>query len=177
MRYLMTCLLLLGASSLGAMEAYRWVDQNGIVHYSDEPVPGAEKVQLNAAPKPGTVVPARPPPPRSEIQEFRYSSCVITSPAQDQVLLNADSATASIDVQPAIRPGDHIEVMLNGQMVAGWPGNSTSYLLKDLARGSYSLSAIIVDPDGRPACTASPVAFHVRQSSLLTPGRKPAPHS
>ena len=32
-----------------AADTWRWVDENGIVHYSDRPAPGAERVQLGEA--------------------------------------------------------------------------------------------------------------------------------
>ena len=34
------------AASTALAQAYRWVDDDGITHYSDRPVPGAERVIL-----------------------------------------------------------------------------------------------------------------------------------
>ena len=40
------CLLAVGAAA--AQEAYRWVDEDGVVHYSDRPREGAEAIVLPA---------------------------------------------------------------------------------------------------------------------------------
>ena len=31
---------------------YKWIDAEGVVHFSDQPVPGAEKVFTSQAPRP-----------------------------------------------------------------------------------------------------------------------------
>ena len=181
MRYLTLCLLLLGASSLGAMEAWRWTDKDGVVHYSDQPMPGAEKVQLNAAPKPGSVAPPTSRPQDSEDSArnppFRYTSCTVASPAQDEVFESVDSVGVSLQVLPGLRPGDRVEVRLNGQVVTDWPPSSTGYQLSGLARGNYQLSGRVLDADGHTMCTLTGSSFNVHQPSLLTPGRPPPPRS
>ncbi len=49
------CLLagMLALNAALAVELYRWVDKNGVVHYSENPIPEAEKVKIGA-PVPGT---------------------------------------------------------------------------------------------------------------------------
>ena len=60
-------LFLLISSAIGvaaAADVWRWKDANGVVHYSDQPVPGAERLSVSPAPKPGSVA-TPPPPPRA----------------------------------------------------------------------------------------------------------------
>jgi hypothetical protein len=183
MRYLTFCLLLMGASSLGAMEAWRWVDKDGVVHFSDQPMPGAEKFQLNAAPKPGSVAP--PASPRSSSSQaglnaedaFHYNRCGVLGPSQDEMFQGSDTVKAALELLPNLRSGDRVEVTLNGQIVLDWPQSITSYQFNALPRGSYQLSGRVLAPDGRTLCTLPVVTFHVRQPSLLTPGRAAAPRS
>lgn len=188
MRFLSTCLVLLAASPLGAMNVYRWVDKDGVVHLSDQPTPGAEKIPVKGAPKPGSVSPAYTPANSgansgdSETAptagtRFRYTSCAVSSPAQDETFNSTDVVGVGIELLPGYRAGDRIEVQLNGQRVPDWPDTSTSYLLTGLARGSYSLTVTVLGPDGSLMCAAAPIGFHVQQPSLLSPGRKLAPKS
>jgi hypothetical protein len=141
MRYLTTCLLLLGAGSLSAMEAWRWVDKDGIVHFSDQPTPGAEKVQLGSAPKPGSVAPTNTDSSRQtegsvRPAPFRYTGCNFSNPAQDEVFDGVDTVAVSIDLLPGLRQGDRIVATLNGQRVQDWPETSTAFIFMGLARGS-----------------------------------------
>ncbi len=39
-----------GSSSSGSTTVYRWVDADGVVHYSDHPQPGAQRLQIRPAP-------------------------------------------------------------------------------------------------------------------------------
>jgi hypothetical protein len=190
MRFLPTCLVLLAASPLGAMDVYRWVDKDGVVHFSDQPSPGAVKIPLKGAPKPGSVSQTYTPAnsnanvgepegaqatAAAAAARFRYTSCAISNPAQDETFNSTDAVGVGIDLLPGYRAGDRIQVQLNGQPVPDWPENSTSYLLTGLARGSYSLTVTVLGPDGSLMCAAAPIGFHVLQPSLLSPGRKLAP--
>ena len=184
MRYLTTCLLLLWATTSGAMNAWRWVDKDGVVHFSDQPTSGADKVQIKAAPKPGSVAsPYRPPRSVAEPEDgprdadFQYTRCAVSGPSKDEVFQSTDAVPVSLQMLPGYRAGDRIEALLNGQRVSNWPDTATQFTLTGLARGSYTLSFHVIGPDERTLCTAAPVAFHVQQPSMLTPGHKAAPRS
>jgi len=191
MRFLPTCLVLLAASPLGAKDVYRWVDGDGVTHFSDQPSPGAQKIPLKGAPKPGSISQTYTPPistarsgesegvqnTAADAANFRYTSCAISNPVQDETFNNTDAIGVGLDLAPGIRPGHRVQVQLNGQPVKEWPETSTSFLLSGLARGSYSLTATVLGPDGAQLCSAAPIGFHVLQPSLLTPGRKLAPKS
>ena len=178
MRIPTSFLCLLVSSSLFAAETYRWVDKDGVTHYSDQPTPGAQRIPLNTAPAPGSVAPpataARPAEPA---QPFSYAGCEISSPNQDEVFTAPGGVSASLNVLPGLQPGHSIAMQLNGSRVSGWPPGSTGYLLQNLFRGSYTLVALVTDAAGRTVCSSKPVIFHVRQPSMLTPGARAAPRS
>ena len=73
---------------LGAMPPlYRWVDAQGVVHYSDTPQPGAEKVHIAPAqtyPAPPAPAASAAPRPRRRPPASAYQSCAITQPAPEQ---------------------------------------------------------------------------------------------
>src|SRR5438105_149026 len=152
MRLRLSILCLLFASGpITAAETWRWVDKDGTVHYSDRPQDGAqngaEKVQLESAPKPGSVAPVNGgPPPSGAAKPFKYAACEIASPNQDQVFQNVRSVSVSLNVLPSLQPEHTISVRMNGTRVAGWPPASTSFVLSDLPRGSFSISAQVLDP-------------------------------
>lgn len=176
MRFLPTCLLLLAAGPLGAADAYRWVDKDGVVHFSDQPTGGAQRVPLKAAPKPGSVAQTYTPPPGPSNTDFKYTSCAIATPSPDQVFNSVSTVNVSIELEPGFRIGDSIQVTLDGQPVDKWPGGATSYALQELPRGTHTLAATVSSRDGNTLCTAAPVSFVVQQPSLLSPGRGAARH-
>src|ERR1700760_263371 len=111
-----------------AATVYKWVDENGVTHFSDQPHENAQKVELKApqtysAPKTsGPAQPARSSQPRKSSAPA-YQSCAITEPTNEQAYLNTDTVTAGVTALPAVRPGDTVIVTLDGQPVPGVPAN------------------------------------------------------
>ncbi|MEY4761240.1 MAG: hypothetical protein RLZZ200_1096 [Pseudomonadota bacterium] len=174
MRSLPAFVTLLVAASLGAAEAYRWVDKDGVVHFSDKPAPGAESITLTPAPKPGSVTqtytPSAPRPSEAPT-DTRYDSCQITSPGRDQTFGIADPVSIAIDATPALQPGDRLQVTLNGARIEDWPDGSSTHTLSGLPRGEYTVRAVVTGPSGTVKCTTAASRFNVFQPSLLSPGR------
>jgi hypothetical protein len=183
MRQLASFLLFGFALVANASETWRWKDANG-VHYSDRPVPGAELVHT-APSKPGSpavAATASAPTSFSSPQEqataatstVRYTSCAVSSPANDEVFNAVNAVSASLQFEPALQEGHRVQVFLNGRVYVDWPEGVVNYTLQNLFRGSYALGARIIDATGRPVCTTPSITFHVRQPSVLSPGRRPA---
>jgi len=178
MRIRTSILCLLAFSGPLAAATYKWVDKDGVTHYSDHPAPGAETIHVDTTP-PGSVAPApaQAPSTGAAAKPFRYTGCEISSPSADQVFNNVHSVNVSINVLPGLQPDHTIVVKVNGNRVAGWPPSSTSYLLQDLPRGSYGVAAQVLNDKGAVVCNGASVTFHVRQPSMLTPGARAAPRS
>jgi Domain of unknown function (DUF4124) len=175
MRKLTSILLLICGTQAGAVEMWRWVDAGGVVHYSDRPEAGAERVVIQGGPTPDNTPRSRPSSlPAAQITPFRYTSCIFTNPANDQVFNSVNSVNASLEINPGLQQEHRIQVMLNGRALPSWPIHAQNYTLTDINRGSYTLTASIYDADGKIVCNAPAIAFHVRQPSLLSPARQNA---
>ncbi len=178
MRRLASFLLLGVALAAGATEIWRWKDANGVVHYSDSPAPGAERVDVGQAARPGGA-PATPAPvysstpPQDSEATARYKRCVVTEPTNDQTFKAGDSINASLAIEPPLQPGHRIQAYLNSGAYLDWPETATSYTLNGLYRGSYTLSVRVLDGNDRTLCAGSAINFHVQQPSVLSPARQP----
>src|SRR5262245_46295864 len=113
-------LILLSAFSTAALAspAWRWVDANGQVHYSDVPVPGATQVELQGAQTFGNGPARRQTPAAAATQApsapangganaaTAYRSFNIVSPSQQQTLWGTGSVlSVQLELQPALQPG------------------------------------------------------------------------
>ena len=155
---------------------YKWVDAHGIIHYSDQPHPNAKKLtvagaQTFSAPTPAEVTaspeePARPAPARA------YESCAITQPGDQQMLMNVYRTTAVVQTEPALRPGNTVNLYLDGRRL---PGSGPSFTFP-VYRGQHSLSAVVVDSVGQIVCETSTVTFFVHQPSIKNPHNPVHPH-
>ncbi len=166
-----------------AQDVYRWVDDDGVVHYSDSPREGAEKVEVRE-PQTYSVREALPATPTARDSSAQvppdavdaYESVRIAKPAHDSVAWNT---AGEIAVEVAVNPplnraaGHKVMVYLNGMPVAGTPVASTTIGLTGIHRGTYELYATVVDGQGRHIVQSDPISFHVRQTSIQNPQRRP----
>jgi hypothetical protein len=161
-------------ASAFAGTVYKWVDEKGVVHYSDQPHPNAQSVDLKSAQTyQSTGVAAAPSPgARPNAQATPYRVCSVTRPENDEVFLNTDTVVAKLRLDPQLRQGDQIAITLDGKRVQA--GSSTEATLK-VERGSHSLTAVVEDSDGKAVCAAPNITFHVRQPSTQAPNRANRP--
>jgi hypothetical protein len=178
----MTFLVLVVAVAASAgTTTYRWVDADG-VHYSDQPHPGAEQITLSKAPtyssqdnQPSQSYGNPRPAAASGGDDFKYSGCPVIQPAQDQMLMNAELATITVQPNPGLRNGDHIVLSLDGQSIDLGNNGQQQYQVSPIERGTHTVTAAILGPDGRNLCQSLALRFHVQQPRLQ-PRVQPLPH-
>jgi hypothetical protein len=155
-------------------QAYRWVDENGVVHYSDKPQPGAEEVELESAPAVSTPPPRRTPASRRTAEGEQasdaavgYDTLEIASPAAEETLWNLGGVlNVSLDLQPALKQGHQLRVYFDGnpQLL-----NSTQFQLQEVYRGVHNLQAEVLDENGELLIRSQPNRFYVQQTTIINP--------
>lgn len=154
-------------------QAYRWVDEDGVVHFSDRPIPGAEQIELPAqrtssgprTPTPSSSFTRRnEPEPEPEETEYQYESLSVASPASEETLWNIEGVlNVQLALSPRLERGHRIRVYFNGepQMVSG-----TSFQLTEVYRGEHNLQAEVIDRRGQLKIRSEPSRFFVQQTSI-----------
>ena len=181
MRTVLFTLMSVACTVATAATVYKWVDDIGVVHYSDQPHENAQKVELKApqtysapkTPAPGPAQPNRNPVPKPGPA---YQKCAISEPADDQMFMNTSTVTAGVTVTPEVRPGDTAVVTLDGQTVPGVPASGGQFTISPVDRGTHTIQMVVKDASGATVCSSATVTFHVNQPSLLNPQRPIRPH-
>ena len=171
-RTLIAILSLAAASAVLAEDAYRWVDEEGVVQYSDRPHPGAVRIVLSAGP----AQPARPrtantvttpePDPVAEAapEAPNYESIDISSPGAEETLWNiAGSLNVTVNLQPGLQEGDQVRVHIDGtpQIVGG-----TSFVLPEIYRGVHNIQVEVIDQAGQLRIRSANNRFYVQQNTI-----------
>ena len=149
---------------------YRWVDAQGVVHYSDTPQPGAQVIQLQSA---QTYHATPAPPAASKATTITtepgspYQSCGIAEPAAEASFFAPDSVPGSAQLTPGLRAGDQLAVTVDGTELQ--PVSPGRYQVTAPERGAHTVNLAIRDAGGKQVCTSSPVTFYIQQPSLLSP--------
>jgi hypothetical protein len=164
------------ASATVLAQAYRWVDEDGITHYSDVPTEGAEVVQLSEYSRNTGARLYRERAPSAaateqaaDDQPFKYESLSISSPGPEETLWNIDGVlNVSVAVSPGLQSGHQLRVYYNGQqrLVSG-----TSFQIEEVFRGVHNLQAEVIDATGRLMIRSETNRFYVQQNSVIMGGR------
>ncbi len=191
MRTALLLLLALAAPVLSgtaqATDVWKWVDEKGTTHYSDQPVAGATKIEVRT----GNVVETTPTNTfssgsssgtSSEQQPAvtNYRNFEIWRPEPDQSIVNTGGqVNVEVRIEPSVQALHQLNLYLDGKLVSGFPRNSLSYALTAVPRGSHQVTAVITDQYGKTVQESAPVVFQVRQESVaqppVGPGLRPAP--
>jgi len=175
MRLQSICILLALFAANGAFaQAYTWTDENGVVHYSDRPVPGAKSIVLPESSR-RSAVPASPSradasddqAAAAPAQAFRYESLEIVAPAPEETLWNIDGVlNVSLAVNPALQPGHQVRIYFDGnpRTVSG-----TSFQIDEVYRGVHNIQAEILNEAGEMQTRSLPNRFYVQQTSIARP--------
>ena len=159
-----------------AAVVYKWTDSDGVIHSSDQPVPGAEQIFTAGSPTAGGSVPSErsanrtgPAPNRNVAPGLNYSQVAITSPLPDQTFFGDDVISVHLALDPALKPGHTITWHLNGKQLEDAGPTATQFALPHLDRGTYALAATITDQTTGESLSTDSVSFFVRQPSALSP--------
>ncbi|MGI9263871.1 MAG: DUF4124 domain-containing protein, partial [Gammaproteobacteria bacterium] len=169
-------LVILVLSSASYADTWRWVDENGVVNFSDQPHPGAERVDLRA-------VQTYTAPDWAQNRASRQrddaddesaaaadTSVTILRPQSDETLWNLEgSLDVLVDVQPAAGPNAKMVFYLDGDRIAGAGGAGASYLITQVYRGTHTLRAALETQNGDQIAISPTVQFHVQETSINNP--------
>ena len=164
---------LLAAFTVQAAVIYKWVDADGVVHYSDQASPGAEKIVTAGSSSSNvsgrsTTGPTQRAPQQGDQGGLNYAEFAITSPTPEQTFFGDDVIPVRLSLNPALRPNQAITWHLNGKQLDS-PPSALSFVLPRLDRGTYALTATIVDEQTSESQTSNSITFFVRQPSALSP--------
>lgn len=171
LRIVIAALALLVTAGASA-QIYKWIDEDGVVHYSDQAHPGAEIVLLpdsNRAdplntPRPVTGTSRNSETGDQQTSRFSYESLTVSSPQSEQTLWNiGGTLEVSLNLQPALRPDDRVRIYFDGepQLV-----DALQFKLTEVWRGEHNLQAEVLDSTGALMIRSEPLRFFVQQTSV-----------
>lgn len=171
-------LLALSSSAAFAAVIYKWTDADGVIHFSDQAVPGAEKIVTSGPTSRGIGGPTpRASTTATETQKnspkgLVYADFTIDSPQPEENFTGDVAVGVHLRLAPALRDNQSITWLLNGKALSDQSPDATAFSLSGLARGSYVLSATITDQESGESINSDSVNFYLRQPSALMPQNK-----
>ena len=162
-----------------AATVYKWVDERGITHYSDQPHPQAQELEVqpknlvSAPTDQASSTSSTTQPTASAVPAYR---CDLIRPEPEEVFLNTSTISARVLLEPQLVPGDQIVIAIDGRRVPNQPTSGSEFVVRDVERGTHTLQIAVYDNSAtKQLCATSTVTFHVRQPSVQAPVRAVRP--
>jgi Domain of unknown function (DUF4124) len=168
---LLATLAVLSSAAAQTITTYRWVDAQGVVHYSDTPQPGAQVIQLQSAQTyraPAAPAAATAKDAAAKDADGPYQACAVTQPASEASFFAPDAVPIAVQITPGLRPGDQVAVTLDGSTLNPVAPGRMQYQVTAPLRGAHTVNVAVQDADGTQVCHSS-LTFYVREPSLLSP--------
>lgn len=164
---------MLATAGVFADSAYKWVDAEGVVHYSDVPVEGAESVDLSGYSRKTGAQLARTRSPAADTaadegtadRPFRYESLAVASPAAEETLWNIEGIlNVSLALSPGLQNGHQVRVYFDGtpRTVTG-----TTFQIEEVWRGVHNIQVEVIDEAGELMIRSQPNRFYVQQNTVI----------
>ena len=153
---------MLGACvSASSATVYKWVDDKGVTHYSDQPNSKAQKLEIADAQTYGAKAaavaapaPAAAPPPT----EAAPTVCLIDSPGAGQVFLDTYAISGHVTLAH-VGAGVQPTLTLDGQDISNSLQPNGSFTIPQVDRGDHVLSLQV------NGCQGNSITFSIRQRS------------
>lgn len=151
-----------------ADQLYKSVDEDGNVAYTD--IPPDENAQEIKLPK-VNITPAIKPVDlnrKNKSATPEYRSLKIIAPEHDStVFINTSNLNIDVQVIPAVmsESGHSLQILMDGNILS--EGSRTSMVLDEVDRGAHTISAKVIDQNGRIIILSDPVVVHIRKPSIL----------
>lgn len=177
LKWLIVLISLLSAVAVAA-PVWTWIDDQGRRHYSDRPVEGATRIEVEgtqtfSGAALGGTRNTQPTTPTtgdaSEQPAASYSVLDIISPEPQETLHNIGAnLPVELATYPPLQAGHRIDLILDGER-RPIGARTLEITLPEVYRGEHTLMAVIIDSEGRELRRSMPVTFYVRQTSIINP--------
>ncbi len=139
---------------------FKWTDNHNIVHFSDKPIEGAEEIKLVSLQR--NVSSNLPIESKTVLKSLSNDEKTTIVQPEDQATLRNSEGSVSliIAVNPALKQGDKLQVILDGRPM-GLAIARTVITLAPIFRGKHVLSVQRVDEKGLVRNTSNQVTIYM----------------
>lgn len=167
MRILLFAALLIPALAAAAPQVYKWVDDKGVVHYTDKPptqyatpakLPPLQTYKRGTAPDLNKFTPPNGGKPVTAVGP----QIQVVTPSREETFHGGErTVPVAVLVTPAMDPEQKLIYLLDGKPM-GAATSDTSFALTEVDRGEHTVAVTLVDAAGQELSRSSPVTFYMR---------------
>ena len=162
---LVTAITSVSGTAIGGI--YKYLDESGNVAYSDKPVEGAKRmnIQLRPTPEPDDAQQSSDASSEDEgnnKEVTNYESLELLTPKDEKIVSDRSGSVQVILLPtPKLSSTHEMVITVNGKDISR--GRHANLNLSQVARGTHTVSARILDANGTVMITSPTSTFHVKK--------------
>ncbi|MCL1125181.1 DUF4124 domain-containing protein [Shewanella surugensis] len=153
-------------NSFSYATVYKWIDEEGQIHYTDKPINDAIAVEFEDNTKNHVSMPPPPSIPNNSPQKpksIKYQ-LTITNPVEEETIRNNSGYfTVSTQLNPKAPAQSKLQLYLDNQAL-GKPQTSSIFTLKNINRGQHSIIIKLLDKNGKIIASSLPRTIFLHRS-------------
>ena len=165
-------LLILLSTMFAHATVYKWVDENGKVHFSDEPIKNAEVVEFkentqnNIKLPEVTALPSVPSDPAVKSIDYKMS---IASPTEEETIRNNEGdITIITNISPQLASSHQLGLFMDGKQM-GSKQTIGLFKLTNIDRGEHSFVVKAFDKSGKKIASTPTRKIFLHRTNLNQP--------
>ena len=165
-------LMMIAVISVSNAQIYKWTDSQGLVHFSDTPHDGAEKLKIpeaqtfSAPTIPKVKLPEDEDDNKLSAKDHSYKKVAITQPLNEATIWNNNgSALVQVELDPSLAKGDKVQLLFDGSPL-GEPQDNLLFQLNGVYRGAHTLAVQVLDENGAVLITSDTITFFMQRARV-----------
>lgn len=156
-------LVFLSAAALAAGdEVYRYVDADGVIHYTDRaPERNAKPLPMRPLAGAKTAVKARFYSPEALREAARFAVRVESPTPGERFAAERPPSVIAASVMPGLVKGFRLVYQVDGRAALAAPSDQLSIVLTPLSEGAHEALVILLDPTGREVARSDVSRFEL----------------
>ena len=162
-----TCMLLICASYA---QIYKWIDSQGVVHFSDRPHPGSEQIKIPDAQsytppvkQSGSDTENQEKKETSTSEEHKYTKIGIVQPLNEATIRNNQGyVVVAVELEPALAQGDNLQIIFDGAPM-GDPQPNLLFQLNGIYRGKHTIAVQVINSEGEVLLTSDSITIFMHR--------------
>ncbi len=151
-------------------QIYKWTDSQGVVHFSDQPHPGAKQLdilesQTYTPPVSQTSDNSQEEQPTAPpiVNEHQYKKISIIQPLNEATIRNNQGdVIVAVELEPLLAEGDSLQLVFDGAPL-GDPQPNPMFQLNGIYRGTHKIAVQILNPVGTVLLTSEPITIFMHR--------------
>lgn len=150
-------------------QVYKWIDNQGIVHFSDTPHTGAQPLQLNAVQQstpPALSSKTNTVSTKSLTNQHQYQEINISQPLNESTIRNNQgSFLVAVELVPKLMSGDVFQLLLDGKAY-GDEQTEVVFEVDGINRGAHTLQVQVLNAQGLVLITSTKITLFMHRPRI-----------